>query len=643
MLMRVFIGYWLGSCGGVCGRMFAACLVALGVSAAASGEPVRTDDAGGRGLDAPRETERFTFAVFGDSVPGASSGLSVVERAAETANQLGVRFVMTTGNMVQGDTSAGAWAERVGEYRRAMSALSSPWYPVAGPLDYAIRSLDDGARAAAYRDQFGPMYYAFDSGWVGVFVLSSGMLEAGHAGRERQLRWFEAELAGSDAEQVFVFVHEPMWRRDAEAWSGVHEILRADGRPTRVISGGTRYSRDDGPVNNVRYYSVAMTGAFAAGTHGYASSHSITLVDVTRRGHRLAVVPYDATASGDLFLSADADAVGALSGTGWASVEGFVQAGAEHGDGAGFEVVLENPTEKRFAFEIETMAPDGWALTRDGVSGRIEPGQTLRLPVLAESPALTGTRPSVEVVVTARYPVAGGGTQPVIRRLPVPVRPRGAEEAAGAKRGENGALALDGNGAVRVDLGATPWRMTAECWVKSDRPEGSAVLISRFASEMGFGVTWSRPGGVLPAGVLGTDRGVTRAVLAEPPEWGVWTHVALTYDGRVARLFVDGQLGAESEAAGDLLHAEMPLYIGAEPNGLGDPVSQFVGLIDEVRVSSVVRYEGAFTPERVFDADERTLLLLHFDTPLLGAHPDDSGRGNHGWQVGRVRIERAER
>lgn len=635
MLMRAMIG--------ALGRLWVASLCVLALASSARAEPVDTGDSGGRSLETPRASEGFSFAVFGDRVPGSASGLGVLERAVQTANDLGVRFVMTTGNMVQGDTDAGTWAERVGVYRRVMSGLSSAWYPVAGPLDTAIRWLGEGGGDASYREQFGPMYYGFDSGWVRVVALSSVMLELEHEGREEQLRWLKSDLAASDAEQVFVIVHSPKWRDDPGAWGDVHEILRADGRPIRVISGGTRYARDDGPRDNVRYCSVAMTGAFADGTYGYASSQSVTLVDVTRRGNRLTVVPYDATARGELFLSADADAVAALSGTGWASVEGFVQAGAERGDGAAFEVVLENPTAKRISYEAEIDAPDGWVLSRDGVSGRIEPGQTLRLPVRAEAPELTGARPEVGVVVTARYPVSVGGEQAVVRRLSVPVRPRGAEEVSGARPGANGVLALDGSGAVRVDLGATPWRLTAECWVRSDQPGGNSVLISRFARAAGFGVTWSRPGGVLPAGVVGTSRGVARAVLSEPPEWGDWHHVALTYDGRVARLYMDGRLGAESETGGEIVYSDAPLYIGAEPNRLGDAVSEFVGQIDEVRVSSVVRYSGPFEPEGVFEADGHTLLLLHFDTPLLGAHPDDSGRGNHGWQVGRVRIERVER
>lgn len=612
-------------------------------------EPVRTADEGGRRLDAPGAHESFTFAVFGDRAPGSDAGLEVLERAVRTANLLGVRFVMTTGNMIDGDTHADRWTERVGVYRRRMTDLSMDWYPVPGPLDTAIRSASRAGARATYRDQFGPMYYAFDTGWVHVVVLASELLEMGDPERAEQLRWLGADLRATDAEQVFVFVHEPMWNRPADrAWDAVHEILREDGRPTRVISGGTRYARDDGVRNTVRYGSVAMTGAFASDTHGYASRHSVTLVNVTPLGHRLAVVPHDAAAPGDTYTGVDADAIEALIYTGWASVEGFVQAGAERGDGAAFEAVLENPTDRRFGFDIETVTPDGWVLTRERISGQIEPGQTLRMPVRAESPPLDGTRPEVEVVVTARYPVTGGRTHPVVRRLTVPVRPRGAEDIAGPVPGNNGAIDLRRSGAVRVDIGAAPWRLTAECWVKTERPEGNAVALSRFGVDAsgaarGFAIAWSRPGGVMPAAMAGTESGLARAVMREPPEWGVWHHVAMTYDGSTARMYLDGRLVDESEPGGELIHPDLPLYIGAEPNPRGDPVSRFDGMIDEVRVSSVVRYDGPFTPARVFEPDPHTLVLMHFDTPMLGAHPDHSGRGNHGWEVGEIEFVREPR
>ncbi len=620
-------------------------LVGLVVAVAARGaEPVRTPETGARVLQGPVEAERMTFAVFGDIAPGGGAGLGVVARAVETANHLGVRFVVTTGNMFDGQTTPARWADRAGAFKRVIGGLQAPWYPVAGPLDTGASPASREEARSLYRAQFGPMVYAFDTGWAHLVVLSSELLGERGATRDGVVSWLRDDLRATRAEQIFVFVHAPLWlSEDKEVWEGVHRVLAQDGRPARVISGGTRYARDDGQRDNVRYGSVSMTGAFAAETHGYASSHAVTLVSVTRTGHEITVLPHDATEPGQVFLGADADAVGALARSGWVAVEGFVQAGPEAGDGAGFEVVLENPTPSRFDFDLEIGAPEGWMLSRQRVGGTILPGQTLRLPVAAEAPALTNERPRVEAVVTARYPVEAGGEQTVIRRGGVPVRPRGAEEVSGATPAHNGVLDLNGRGAVRVELGERPWRLTAEAWVRGPAPGGSSAVMSRGAEGSGFAIIWSRPGGVLPAGLVGTDRGLARAGLGEPIEWGAWHHVALTYDGKRAVLFVDGREAGRSEEAGELVHADLPLYIGAEPNARGDAMSWFAGQIDEVRVSSSVRYTGPFEPARVLGTDEQTLLLLHFDTPYHGAFPDDSGRGNHGWAVGSPRIVPADR
>jgi hypothetical protein len=618
-------------------------LFVMGLACVARGaEPVRTPEEGARRLEAPGSVEQFTFAVFGDRVPGSDGGLEILARAVETANHLGVRFVVTTGNMVQGDTGRDEWSQRVDAYRSVMSGLSVAWYPVRGPLDAAVRNETDAERDRLYGERFGPSVYSFDAGWAHAVVLFGGALAERTPARGEALAWLERDLAASGADQVFVFVHEALWRTDAGAWDDVHALLSADGRAARVISGGTRYAREDRQRDNVRYTSVSMTGAFASGTHEYASSQAVTLVHVTRTGHELTVLPYDASASAASFSGRDADAVKALAESGWASIEGFLQAGPEAGDGAAFEAVLENPTDRRLAYSVETIAPGGWVLSRERVSGALEPGQTLRLPVTADAPALGDERPRVEVMVTARYPIGSGGEQPVVRRLPVPVRPRGAESAAAATPSSNGALVLDGRGAVRVDMGERPWRLTIEAWVRGEDPGGNAAVVSRFAGGAGAGLVWSRPRGMLPSGVVGTARGVVAVGLDEPIEWGAWHHLALTYDGDDAVLFVDGE-AVSRRSGGDLSYADFPLYVGAEPNERGDPVSYFRGMIDEVRVSSVVRYDGSFTPARVHERDGETMLLLHFDTPYHGAHPDDSGRGHHGWSVGEARIVREAR
>jgi hypothetical protein len=77
-----------------------------------------------------------------------------------------------------------------------------------------------------------------------------------------------------------------------------------------------------------------------------------------------------------------------------------------------------------------------------------------------------------------------------------------------------------------------------------------------------------------------------------PPTLGLstWTHLAMTWDGGVVRLYVDGAEIATQPAAGTLVTGTGGLRIG------GNAVRGefFAGLIDEVRV-----YDHALTPARI--------------------------------------------
>lgn len=92
----------------------------------------------------------------------------------------------------------------------------------------------------------------------------------------------------------------------------------------------------------------------------------------------------------------------------------------------------------------------------------------------------------------------------------------------------------------------------------------------------------------------------TRAV-----ELGRWTHVAASYDGQVVRIYLNDQLDAQYASPGRVRESEAPLMIGnsLDPRWLtmfsGDlrvgpsadqyPYYAFVGLIDELRISSSAR------------------------------------------------------
>lgn len=93
-----------------------------------------------------------------------------------------------------------------------------------------------------------------------------------------------------------------------------------------------------------------------------------------------------------------------------------------------------------------------------------------------------------------------------------------------------------------------------------------------------------------------------------------WVHVATTYDGQVMRLFIGGDMVAEKAMRG------RPAQLGYQNIAIGGNnccdgyYEVFNGLIDEVRISSIVRYRENFTPPaEQFIADEKTLLLLSFD------------------------------
>lgn len=124
---------------------------------------------------------------------------------------------------------------------------------------------------------------------------------------------------------------------------------------------------------------------------------------------------------------------------------------------------------------------------------------------------------------------------------------------------------------------------------------------------------------------------------------GAWHHIAVTREASTGtmRIYVDGNLdGSGMGPTGDISYrdgrttsypnSDPYLVIGAEKHDAGPSYPSFNGWIDEVRLSSVVRYSSNFTPPTTpFSADGDTLLLFHFDegtanSPCNGTVTDSS-------------------
>ncbi|MFO0905525.1 MAG: SUMF1/EgtB/PvdO family nonheme iron enzyme [Pirellulales bacterium] len=107
-------------------------------------------------------------------------------------------------------------------------------------------------------------------------------------------------------------------------------------------------------------------------------------------------------------------------------------------------------------------------------------------------------------------------------------------------------------------------------------------------------------------------------------------HVAAVFEPDVFRLYVDGRIAAETKVAPFTRGTTGTLNIGRQPTDRLPELGQFMGLIDEVRISSIARYKEDFVPAERHEPDQHTLALYHFDEGEGDVAKDSSGHGRDG-------------
>ena len=635
------------------------------------GEPVHAGTDSAVDLRAPAERDGFSFVVFGDRTGGPPEGISVLEEGVRMANRLDPDFVMTVGDMIQGYNEAPEWLTQMHEYQGVMADLRAPWYPVLGNHDVYARGRPPGGHKELYKRHFGPLYYSFDYRWAHIVCLSSdeaqsfGNPSVNQNMSAEQLEWLRADLEASDAEQVLVFLHHPRWISAYAGcnWPQVHELLVADGRCTAVFAGHIHRWVDYGERDGIRHFALGRTGGAASALLETASMHVVTHVRVRREGITLGVMQTGSLHGGDMVRAAEVSEMRALGRGDWLAARGSLALFEAPASSVLLEIT--NPTGREIAWQLtEPVSSSVWSVAgpSDGPArGRLAAGESAEVRVavrpLAEysGPGPTGhpglladTRRRSEAEVRLSYTLGSGLVQEfrARRRLPITL-PTLARQSGPAPGAQNRVLALDGAGALRVDIGEPLERMTLECWVRG-APSSERTGLLCNTEQSGFGIFWSDLGGraQAPRGMVfverleGGGRGYAVAGSAAPLAPDEWTHLALTHDGEQVRFFVNGALTGEARGSVAVSN-DLPLMIGADTDGKGAPVDFFQGRIDEVRLSRSARYRVPFTPLRVLQRDDDTVLLLHLDQRAQGLHPDDSGRGSHAWPVGAVRLVRA--
>jgi hypothetical protein len=205
----------------------------------------------------------------------------------------------------------------------------------------------------------------------------------------------------------------------------------------------------------------------------------------------------------------------------------------------------------------------------------------------------------------------------------------------------NRALKLDGDPDSAMEAPDHPSldgnldELTVEAWVNPDNDAGERMIINKedvyeialvdsiFKTAIqpaGQGWDWISSDGEAPA--------------------GKWSHVAITYDGKKTCLYINGEFMAESEGwQGKLNDSPDTLKVGRRTRG-GDTHSAYSGLIDEVRISNVIRYDKDFEVQKeAFEPDDDTVALYHFDAEIGGKIEDFAKYHNDGELVKKAALK----
>jgi serine/threonine protein kinase len=219
--------------------------------------------------------------------------------------------------------------------------------------------------------------------------------------------------------------------------------------------------------------------------------------------------------------------------------------------------------------------------------------------------------------------VIGEQVRAAATALPVPSTPS-----------SNFALRFEGeNDYVKIkslfDDGSGP--LTVEAWIcPAEPPQNWATIAGNENSRGGAALRYAKSGFTFLKTQGDSNWWVSAHV---PPGATKPMHVAGVRDGESLRIFVDGKLASAHVSRFEENSMDKPLRsftIGSAGGG----VTNFIGTIDEVRISKAARYTQEFTPPARFEPDQETLALYHFEDAAGERLTDSSGNGHHGTIIG---------
>ncbi|MEZ6242948.1 MAG: LamG-like jellyroll fold domain-containing protein [Phycisphaerales bacterium] len=584
-------------------------------------------------LPLPDEQDAFFFVVYGDRTGGPAAGINVLKDAVHDTNLLEPDLVMTVGDLVNGYNQTDEWMAQMTEFKGVMDQLLCPWFPVAGNHDVYWRGpgKPKNEHDADYEMHFGPLWYAFEhkNCWFIALYSDEGNPETGEKNfnkpdcqvmSDEQFDWLAETLErAKGADHVFLFLHHPRWLGGnyGDDWERVHKLLVDAGNVSAVFAGHIHRMRYD-PRDGIEYVTLATVGGGQSHTVPDAGwLHQFHIVTVRKDQLALSSLPVGKVMdvrelTGDL-----ADEAAKLAAT-MPTIDAPVELDANGGADTTVSVTIRNTTSHDAEYFVAPDSDDSrWSFLPDHTHTILAAGETrvvsFRVKRMANS--LDDAIRPLSLVVDAEVLMPGHRYALPTRWVEAPIHflapPEPTTEA-------DLALALDGETtfasipSADIDLPDGPF--TLECWFRADKYSPRTGLIAKTeSSEYGLFVSNARP-----EFSVHLNNAYATAATKEPIlQTDHWTHIAGVYDTKEVRLYVDGHLVARAPASGKRTRNALPLILGADVDGNGNPVSFFDGQIDAVRLSTTARYSGdAFTPARAWAPDAATLILHDMDRSI---------------------------
>ncbi|MEM7784115.1 MAG: LamG-like jellyroll fold domain-containing protein [Planctomycetota bacterium] len=631
-----------------------------------------------KSLALPADTDAFQFAIYGDRTGGDPSGLKFLRQAVKDTNLIDPDFVMTVGDLIQGYNLPNEWMVQMKEFQGIMGGLKMSWFPVAGNHDiyWDFRDMNRPREhhESNYEEHFGPLWYSFQHKGNGFIVLYSdeGDLETGekgfNAGRlqnmsESQVEFLEKalnKLAGCN--QVFCFLHHPRWLGrgyEGSNWPKVHQKFVNAGNVSAVFAGHIHHMTYHGPVDNIEYYSLATTGGHLSMDSpelGYL--HHFNLVTVRKDGFSVSAIPVGGVIDPKSFDKSFMDDVNQVRDTRPVTSGGKLQVQLNGSLSQSYSLDLTNPGKYPVEVTYVPQVPTGWQAIPDHQHMIVGPGKTEQAkfyfvhtenedsnPVWLNQPIpkieysyeylhpksrirLPAQNVSVDMEL-AKIPDGsfqkdlgkslhlGGVTSPPIRRQ----RDELMTDSVRIKSSE-------------IDLPQGPF--TLEAWIYPTDVKGSRGVIAKTQSSE-YAIFLQNG---YPQFDVHLNGGYVTPKAPEKVRTKRWVHIAGVFDGNQCRIYVDGKKVDEKKGSGTRTLNQFPLFVGADPDGYGNPTREFSGQVDEVRLSVGARYDADFEPAIRHQRDEKTRLLLHFDQQIGPFVLDDSDSPASAWMLGGASVQR---